>query len=75
MYKLMTINAVTFAQRPELYDEADRLACSAWPEFLLHVNTANAHFGEFLQTFPDHQFILRSDEVDLSLFCRHLVKQ
>jgi hypothetical protein len=56
---------VSLAQRPELYGEANRLVSSCWPEFMLHDSVANRHFFEFVQTFPDHQFILLDDSGDI----------
>ena len=54
----MTLTPVSLAQRPGLYTEADKLVSTCWPEFMLHDAVANRHFYEFVQTFPDHQFVL-----------------
>ena len=48
----------TAAERPELDREADALSVAVWPEYNLHGDILNAHWGKLDELFPELQFVL-----------------
>jgi GNAT superfamily N-acetyltransferase len=57
---------VTAAERPDLVEPMQDLGASPWPEFLLHDQVVNRHWGILYDAFPDYQFALL-DEADGTL--------
>ena len=65
----------TFAERPELADDADRLNSSVWPEFMLQDPVAYQYFHYLLEGLAEYQFMLldEADHIVASAFTIPLV--
>ena len=55
------MQAFTAAQDPELDRRADALSVGVWPEYNLHGDVLNTHWGELDTRFPEFQFVLVDD--------------
>ena len=61
----MSIGLHTFAERPELRDNAGmRGIHSVWPDFLLHDPVVNARWDRLYRECAEFQFFLHDDETD-----------
>ena len=66
----MAYSVFTFAQKPELRHQIDRLSNEAWPPFLLHGNVHHWHL--LFEVFADYQLLL-CDSADALLAVGHTV--
>ena len=58
------LKTVSFADRPDLIAEADRLGGAAWPTFMLNDPVAIENWGRLVDCFPQHQLmVLDGDEI------------
>ncbi len=61
----MTLELVTFTERPELLEHPTRRALpDVWPEFLLHDPVINVHIGKLSTQFPELQVFLYDPDAD-----------
>lgn len=55
---------VTWGERFDLYPLADKILCSAWPEFMLNNKKVNEYWETFVENFKDIQLMLMAgDEI------------
>lgn len=64
----MTATFVSFAERPELWDQIEDLSSRVWPEYNLHGDVTGEHWGRLYEDFPDFQFVLY-DEPTAQVLC------
>ena len=57
----------TWSECFELYPEADKMLCSAWPEFMLHNEKVGKHWNTFVEEFKDIQLMLMDGEEILAI--------
>ena len=59
----MTLSLYTVSERPDLW-ERGIASEDVWPEYNLHGDVLNQHWGKLDQELPDYQFVLYDDETD-----------
>ncbi|MGQ0601037.1 MAG: GNAT family N-acetyltransferase [Anaerolineales bacterium] len=59
---MTNLNWTTYAQRPDLRAQAQRLNASVWPEFMLHDPVADELFDYIDDDFGEYQSMLYTDE-------------
>lgn len=58
------LKTVSFADRPDLMAEADRIGGAAWPTFMLNDPVAMENWGRLVECFAQHQLmVLDGDEI------------
>jgi GNAT superfamily N-acetyltransferase len=58
----MRVAVVRYSERPELWDDTDRISEEVWPEYNLHGDVLNAYWARLSDEFPDSQFLLYDDQ-------------
>jgi GNAT superfamily N-acetyltransferase len=53
--------AVRYVQRPDLWADSDARSAEVWPEYNLHGDVLNRHWGRLFERFPEFQFALVGD--------------
>lgn len=53
--------SVRYAQRPDLWADSDTRSAEVWPEYNLHGDVLNRHWGRLFERFPEFQFALVGD--------------
>ncbi len=61
------LETVSFADRPDLMAEADRIGGAAWPAFMLNDPVAMENWGRLVACFPECQLILMQGEQIVAL--------
>lgn len=54
----MDIQAITYSERPALWEDTDAVAHEVWPEYNLHGQGVNQYWGRLFDDFPEFQFVL-----------------
>ncbi len=52
------ITAVTLAERPDLYEIANKTVSGSWPEFMKHDGVSNRVWNRLYRSFADFQYVL-----------------
>jgi GNAT superfamily N-acetyltransferase len=68
----MSVTAVRYVERPELWADTDAVSEAVWPEYNLHGDVLNRYWGRLVTDFPEFQFVL-CDERDEVLAEGHTV--
>jgi hypothetical protein len=58
---MSTLQFVTLADRPDLFEPLDELVTKVWPEFMLHDPVAGRLFMRMVRGFPDFQLVALED--------------
>jgi GNAT superfamily N-acetyltransferase len=54
---------IRYTERPELWASSAEISEEVWPEYNLHSDVVNPHWGRLFDEFPAYQFVLYEDEV------------
>lgn len=66
MVERIKLEVITAEKRPDLLDEMSAVIDNAWPEFMMHDESANQYWKQLFQVFPKYQFAI-IDTYSLSL--------
>lgn len=61
------MRAITHREDPGLLERIEGLSSKVWPEYNLHGDVMNRHWGRLYEVFPDYQFVLYDDDADVVL--------
>jgi GNAT superfamily N-acetyltransferase len=59
------VTTVSYAQRPELWEGSEVRSAEVWPEYNLHGDILNVHWGRLFDRFPDFQFVLLDEAAEV----------
>ena len=54
---------IRYTKQPELWANSAEISEEVWPEYNLHSDVVNPHWGRLFDVFPAYQFVLHEDEV------------
>lgn len=69
----MTPRVHTCAERPDLWERSQEEIVDVWPEYNLHGDVLNEHWGSLDEVFRDFQFVLHDEETDTILAQGHTI--
>ena len=56
------MQVIRYSERPELWEGTEAITREIWPEYNLHGDGLNRHWGRLFDDFPEFQFVLYDDE-------------
>jgi hypothetical protein len=69
----VTITAIRFSERPELWARIAHLSSEVWPEYNRHGDVLNRYWDALYDRFPDYQFVLYDQSIDEVLCEGHTI--